>query len=49
MERSLGAAQAIVERLDSLALGRGTRITRPLVAEVLNDFGNSAADAGDSD
>jgi chromosomal replication initiation ATPase DnaA len=42
MERSLGAAQSIVERLDRLALARGTRISRPLVAEVLNEFGNSA-------
>lgn len=44
MERSLGAAQTIVDRLDRLALARGTRITRPLAAEVLNDFGNTAAD-----
>ncbi|RWX75836.1 hypothetical protein EPK99_19340 [Neorhizobium lilium] len=41
MERSLGAAQTIVERLDRLALGRGTRITRALAAEVLSDVGNS--------
>jgi chromosomal replication initiation ATPase DnaA len=41
MERSLNAAQMIVERLDRLALARGTRITRPLVAEVLNELGNS--------
>jgi chromosomal replication initiation ATPase DnaA len=40
MERSLGAAQTIVERLDRLALGRGTRITRTLASEVLNDVGN---------
>lgn len=36
MERSLAAAQAIVERLDHLALSRGTRISRVLAAEVLN-------------
>jgi len=40
MERSLGAAQTIVERLDRLALSRGTRITRGLAAEVLNELGN---------
>ncbi len=39
MERSLGSAQTIVERLDRLALGRGTRITRQLAAEVLNEVG----------
>lgn len=42
MERSLNAAQLIVDRLDRLALGRGTRITRLLAAEVLNEMGNSA-------
>ncbi|MDE1159123.1 MAG: DnaA regulatory inactivator HdaA [Neorhizobium sp.] len=41
MERSLGAAQTIVDRLDRLALARGTRITRPLAAEVLHDVGNA--------
>ncbi len=41
MERSLGTAQAIVERLDRLALARGTRITRSLAAEVLSDVGNA--------
>jgi chromosomal replication initiation ATPase DnaA len=35
MERSLAAAQAIVERLDRLALARGTRISRALASEVL--------------
>jgi chromosomal replication initiation ATPase DnaA len=38
MERSLAAAQRIVERLDHLALARGTRITRALAAEVINDI-----------
>ncbi|OWO93075.1 hypothetical protein B5E41_19895 [Rhizobium esperanzae] len=41
MERSLNAAQMIVERLDRLALSRGTKITRALAAEVLNELGNS--------
>ena len=41
MERSLNAAQTIVERLDRLALSRGTGITRSLAAEVLNELGNS--------
>ena len=44
MERSLAAAQTIVERLDRLALSRGTRITRTLAAEVLNELGNVGAD-----
>lgn len=35
MERSLAAANDIVDRLDLLALSRGTRITRALAAEVL--------------
>ncbi|MCF6370563.1 DnaA regulatory inactivator HdaA [Rhizobium halophilum] len=39
MERSLAAAQTIVERLDRLALARGTRVTRHLAAEVLNQIG----------
>lgn len=43
MERSLNAAQTIVERLDRLALARGTKITRSLAAEVLNELGNSAS------
>ncbi|MCJ8519218.1 chromosomal replication initiation ATPase DnaA [Pseudorhizobium tarimense] len=45
MERSLAAAQTIVERLDRLALARGTGITRNLAAEVLNEVGN-AEDGG---
>lgn len=44
MERSLDTAQMIVERLDTLALSRGTRITRTLAAEVLNEFGGSLAE-----
>jgi chromosomal replication initiation ATPase DnaA len=43
MERSLNAAQTIVERLDRLALSRGTKITRSLAAVVLNELGNSAS------
>lgn len=38
MERSSAAAQSIVERLDRLALSRGTRITRRLAAEVLDQL-----------
>ncbi|MET3854212.1 DnaA regulatory inactivator HdaA [Rhizobium sp. OAE497] len=41
MERSLNAAQTIVERLDRLAWSRGTKITRAMAAEVLNELGNS--------
>lgn len=41
MERSLNAAQTIVDRLDRQALSRGTKITRSLAAEVLNELGNS--------
>lgn len=40
MERSLDAAQKIVEKLDHLALARGTRITRALAAEVLGGLGD---------
>lgn len=43
MERSLNAAQMIVDRLDRLALSRGTKINRSLAAEVLNELGNSAS------
>ncbi|CAN7400806.1 DnaA regulatory inactivator HdaA [Rhizobium sp. LjRoot254] len=35
MERSLAAAQTIVERLDTLGLSRGSRISRALAAEVM--------------
>jgi chromosomal replication initiation ATPase DnaA len=38
MERSMQAAQGIVDQLDRLALARGTRITRSLAAEVLETF-----------
>ncbi|WP_275790245.1 DnaA regulatory inactivator HdaA [Pararhizobium gei] len=41
MERSLEAAQTVVERLDHLALARGTRINRVLAAEVLNSLGKT--------
>jgi chromosomal replication initiation ATPase DnaA len=41
MERSLEAAQTIVERLDHMALGRGTRLTRALAAEVLDELANA--------
>jgi chromosomal replication initiation ATPase DnaA len=42
MERSVEAAQAIVDRIDHLALARGAKINRALAAEVLGEF---AADA----
>lgn len=41
MERSLGSAQEIVDRLDRLALARGSRINRSLAAEVLEGLGQS--------
>ncbi|MBT9368411.1 DnaA regulatory inactivator HdaA [Rhizobium sp. CSW-27] len=45
MERSMEAAQGVVDRLDRLALARGTRITRTLAAEVLESLaGQSGAD-----
>ncbi len=44
MERSMSAAQMIVDRLDKLALARGTRITRALAAEALNEIGSGGAD-----
>ncbi|WP_137157854.1 DnaA regulatory inactivator HdaA [Rhizobium sp. FKL33] len=37
MERSLAAAQTIVDRLDRLALARGVKLSRSLAAEVLKD------------
>jgi chromosomal replication initiation ATPase DnaA len=42
MERSLAAAQAVVERLDHLALARGVKVSRALAAEVLNDLSADA-------
>ncbi|MCP8895668.1 hypothetical protein KYK29_12125 [Shinella daejeonensis] len=38
MERSMEAAQTLVERLDRLALARGSRITRRLAQEVLGEM-----------
>jgi chromosomal replication initiation ATPase DnaA len=38
MERSLQAAQTLVDRLDRLALARGSRITRALAQEVLGEM-----------
>ncbi|HEV7306191.1 DnaA regulatory inactivator HdaA [Ensifer sp.] len=40
MERSLEAAQTIVERIDLLALARGAKLTRTLASEVLEELGN---------
>lgn len=42
MERSLAAANDIVDRLDRLALARGARITRALAAEVLEGQGETS-------
>lgn len=47
MERSMQAAQQIVDRVDFLALARGSRITRSLVQEVLEDYHDNGEDAGD--
>lgn len=43
MERSLDAAQTLVDRLDRLALARGTRISRTLAREVLGDMSGGEA------
>ncbi|MBB3978840.1 chromosomal replication initiation ATPase DnaA [Rhizobium azooxidifex] len=48
MERSLDAAQKAVDRLDRLALSRGSRITRTLAQEVLGEMtGAATSDPGD--
>ena len=44
MERSLAAAQTIVERLDTMALSRGTRISRALAAEVMGTLAQGEDD-----
>jgi len=44
MERSLAAAQTIVERLDTLALSRGTRISRALASEVMGTLARGEDD-----
>lgn len=41
MERSLAAAQTIVETLDRVALSRASRINRALALEVLTELGNT--------
>lgn len=46
MERSLEAAQTLVERLDRLALARGSRITRALAQEVLGEMVGDEDSAG---
>ena len=38
MERSLAAAQILVDRIDRLALARGSKITRALAGEVLGEM-----------
>jgi chromosomal replication initiation ATPase DnaA len=47
MERSLEAAQTLVERLDRLALARGSRITRALAQEVLGEMVGGDDSAGE--
>ncbi|SOC39682.1 hypothetical protein SAMN05892877_106140 [Rhizobium subbaraonis] len=48
MERSLDAAQKVVDRLDRLALARGSRITRALAQEVLGQMAEGdSSDLGD--
>ncbi|MEQ8479923.1 MAG: DnaA regulatory inactivator HdaA [Hoeflea sp.] len=44
MERSLAAAHLIVDRLDQLALARGTKINRALAAEALARMDNGVSD-----
>lgn len=44
MERSLGAAQAIVADLDREALSRGRRVTRPIAANILAVHDNDASE-----
>lgn len=44
MERSMEAAQGVVDRLDRLALARGTRITRTLAAEVMESLARNEGD-----
>lgn len=44
MERSLAAARVIVDRLDKLALARGTKINRALAAEALARMDNGVSD-----
>ncbi|WP_394689934.1 DnaA regulatory inactivator HdaA [Hoeflea sp.] len=44
MERSLAAVRHIVDRLDQLALARGSKITRALAAEALSRMDNGAPD-----
>lgn len=44
MERSLDTAQVLVEKLDRLALSRGTKISRSLAAEVLNEMNGTFED-----
>ncbi len=41
MERSIGAARALVDRLDQLSLARGRALTRALAAELLDRDGEA--------
>ncbi len=45
MDRSFDAAITVVERIDTLALSRRTRITRALAAEVLGELHEATDDA----
>lgn len=45
MERSLGAAQALVAALDREALSRGRRVTRPIAANILAEQESAGAEA----
>ena len=44
MERSMEAAQRIVDRIDFLALSRGTRVSRSVVQEALAEEGIASAE-----
>lgn len=49
MERSLAAARTLVDRLDRLALSRGSRVTRALAQEVLDAMAVSDVEADTDD
>ena len=43
MERSYGAVQAVVERIDTLALARRTKVTRSIASEVISALSDELA------
>lgn len=45
MERSLAAVRQIVDRLDQLALARGSKVTRALAAEALSRMDHGSSDS----